>query len=93
MIQVRPITDGVMLRTKPFRKPNKNASCELLAKVTSTQGTRRDAEIFVGGLNNVMTISDARILMTALRALTEKVQEQMEKVQKKAAKRAARKKK
>lgn len=91
MIQVQSIADGVMLSTKPFREPNKNAACEILAKITSTQGTRRDARLYVCNLNKVMTIGDARILMTALRVLTDEVQKQMEEVQKRAAKKTARK--
>ena len=93
MIDMKPITDGVLLRLKPFRKPNRNAACELLAKVTSSQGTRRDAQVFVGNLNNMMTLTDVRILMTAMRALTEEVEKQMDVVQEQAAKAKAKQKK
>jgi len=86
MIDMKPIPDGVLLRVKPFKRPNRNAACELLARVTSSQGTRRDAQIFVGNLNNVMALTDVRILMTAMRALTDEAEKQMDVVQQKAAK-------
>ena len=70
MITKKPIPDGVLLRVKPFSEPNRNAGCELLARVTSSQGTRRDVQVFIGNLNNVMALTDVTILMTALRALT-----------------------
>lgn len=87
MITKKPIPDGVLLRVKPFSEPNRNAGCELLARVTSSQGTRRDVQVFIGNLNNVMALTDVTILMTALRALTDEVEKQMDVVQEKAAKR------
>lgn len=86
MIKMKPIPDGVLLRVKPFSEPNRNAACELLAKVTSTQGTRRDVKVFVGNLNNMMALTDVRILITALRALTDRAEKEMDAVQQQAAK-------
>jgi len=93
MITKKPIPDGVLLRVKPFSEPNRNAGCELLARVTSSQGTRRDVQVFIGNLNNVMALTDVTILMTALRALMDEVEKQMDVVQEKAKAKAKQKRK
>ncbi len=92
MIRKKSIPNGVMLRVKPFNEPNRNAACEILARVVSSQGTRRDAHICVCNLNNLMTLSDTTILMTAMRSLLEETQKYMDEVQEKAAKTKTKKK-
>ena len=81
MIQKTKITGGVMLSARPFSAPNRNAGCEIFARVTSANGQRRDVSVRVCGLDSAMALSDVAILMTAIRAITDEARQQMEVVQ------------
>jgi len=85
MIHRKTIPNGILLTVEPFSEPNANASCKIMARVTSTQGTRRDTDIYIANLNNLMTLGDAAILVAAIQALTDAARKKMDEVQEKAA--------
>lgn len=92
MIEKHKTANSVVLHIDPFSKPNKNATCRIMAEIKSTRGTRRDVRILVSDLNNVMTISDVTILINGLRALIAEAQTEMDQVQKRVQARMARSK-
>lgn len=87
-IQTHELPDGMMLVVEPFKAPNKNAACKVIAEVKSTRPGRRDVHFRVCDLGNVMTFSDMVILLNSLHALIDRTRDQMPKVQEKIARAA-----
>ena len=86
MIQIHEVPDGLLLSVEPFGKKNRNAACRIIAEIRSSQGKRRDVRFRVCNLDNTLTLSEMSLLMTDMRLLTDAVNEQMAKVQARAAK-------
>jgi hypothetical protein len=91
MIQTHEIPDGVMLVLEPFKSPNRNSACKVIAEVRSTRPERRDVRFRICDLEDQMTLSDMTLFMNSLRLLTDQVNQQMVKVQERAAKRGRKK--
>lgn len=80
MIDRKKTATGCALTTKPFSAPNENQHCEIVCEVT-VNARQGSVQMRINHLR-WMTLADAAILSTALRAVSDEATEQISRMRK-----------